>query len=124
MEQRGDVGMTVMFDLICSFAQTFVRTGALAFGGVDEKVVALDGESAGVPIRGNEAERRTRYGEVFPRLQLLGSIENGDTIERRVRHKQTSTVPRKGKGGRIGSMLFLSWNVGREMDLGRSTRGR
>ena len=55
-KQRWNVGMAVMFDLIGGLAHAFVWARALAFGGGDEEVVALDGEGAGVPVGGDEAE--------------------------------------------------------------------
>src|SRR5580700_7082581 len=55
-EQGRNVGMTVVLDLICGLAHGFVRAGALAFGGGDEQVVALNGQGAGVPVGGDETE--------------------------------------------------------------------
>ena len=49
--------MLVASDLPGGLSHAFVRARALALGGRNEKVVALDREGAGVPVCGDETER-------------------------------------------------------------------
>ena len=86
-QQRGNVRMIVMFDLVCGLAHAFVRARALAFGGGDEQIVAVDGEGAGVPVGGNEAESGlTRTAASIVGLRAIKSdiSKTRDRVERSI----------------------------------------
>src|ERR1700722_20177769 len=123
-QQRRNVGMTVMSHFRGRLPHAVIRTGSLALGRSNEQIVALHSESAGIPVSGNETKQKVLACEVFPRLKLLGSIEDGNRIERRVRDKQPPAVRRKGKRSRIRPMWFLLWKPGRKMNFGRDSSSR
>ena len=54
-QQRGNVGMLVVFGLVHRLSHNFVRTGAFSLGSCNQEIVAMNGERAGVPVGGDEA---------------------------------------------------------------------
>ncbi len=77
-QQRGNVGMLVVLDFPGSLAHAFVRARALAFGGGDEEIVALNGEGAGVPVGGDETEGQP-MGRTVP-IRTAGSPSQSPAV--------------------------------------------
>ncbi len=103
-QQRGNVGMLVMSDLPCRLAHPFVRACALALGGRDQEIVAVNGERAGVPVGGDESESRV---ETQPLVDSDQSIENRDGVERCIGDEKKLAVGGFRQRDRIGSRSIL-----------------
>src|SRR5712691_9265155 len=112
MKQGGDIRMAVVFDFICGLAHTFVWTCALAFGGGDEEIVALNGDGAGVPIGGDEAERGGGGSIVRMVRVQVGCVEYGHCVGGRVGHEELLSVSGLGQRAGISPGVLLTANCG------------
>ncbi len=79
-----------------------VRAAALALGGGDEKIIADDGERAGVPLGGDETARVLRRSVKGKGLRIQVrewlNIKHGHCIQGRARRIEGSSIRRESDG--------------------------
>src|SRR5207302_1285840 len=100
-----------------------VGAGAFAFSARDDEVVLVHRKRARVPVGWNKTEggllivfARACTGTAWFGIDFFDidvcSVEDGNRVERRVRHKKTLVIRRQRQCGGIAAREFLSWRIG------------
>src|SRR5882757_114392 len=100
--------MAVVFNFIGGLAHTFVWACALAFGGGDEEIVALNGDGTGVPICGDETYSGNSIARIL-RVQVRG-IEYRYRVGGGVSDEELLSVSGLGQRAGIRAGIFLVTN--------------